>query len=1551
MSCARVALLASALLAPAPALAQTVTLGAPATPVPGGSAPAGSVGTPIAAFTLSASSGTVAVDRIELTNVGAPAARPGTDVHSLQLHDGATYVGTARWNGTRYAARLTGLVVGAAARTITVKLAAASGASQSARVRIRVAPDGIRTASGPASGVLVTGNDFGFTPGGLEGSPSSGTARPVVALVTPGDGATSSCGASAADPGCRVQARVTSATPLARVRLSTDGGATFTLDLAFKAAYGGTANAGIYEGVLRLAPGAYALRAEAANAAGQVRSAPAIVVVEEAGTGDGNLLVRDNASELCTACHALREHGSDTTTSKYGSWTTVCRDCHAPHGTPNAMLVASQIRPPALEAYREAQPVRYARPTGAAGSNAPEDASYANPDGSGPCQVCHTRTEGTGGAARWRRSDAGGNADTHHTATVDRQRCTDCHPHANGFAPGESEGRTDCVTCHNVLAAPMLETSSGNKHAMSSAWSGTTPGSGTTVYPLGQPTSRGDSRRRCLMCHVDHELFRPDRNPSGGRGKNLRTDVNVTPTATSGFTNREFDPTLPNKGICVSCHQTSLVKGYPQPDGTTDTPAVVPSEFDASSHDYEVLSTFRGGGTNTFAGNCSKCHNDTIAKTKQTSAAPFQFGLHDSPIRRMANPMGDAHDAGVATGSQGARTLQDTSRTWTPDAWDGFLVSITDAGGTRSGVVKTNTATTLTLVDPWRVGPPVSGTTTYVIDDPPELRTCLNCHGGGVAGKDFYGVKAMPARSRRFDQFEKLYAAGTMSVGSPAAGLNWADSIGSSPVTGIGTTWRYAGSSATFTRGSSTVTGSGAGWTTAMLGMRICAASGSPAQCLTPVTWYTVVAVTGPNAVVVSPSYREATTTGAWVVGLGDWFLQCDADAAGAWYHVYDVRSPTTLLVEPAYPAPCSGTYLLRSSPGHPMRHTGGVHRPREQYAPGAWNSGADRHVTCTDCHNNHAVQGSGPHLPGDGHVAGPTVGTWGVDPVYPVERTGTATFTSGSRGVTRTAGATFVSSDVGNNLLGPDGLVYPITGYTDANRVTIGATAGYKGASSSGAFRVQVTMVKTGTADYSGTTVTWRSGQQFAPADLGNYLIGPDGLTYVIASYTSPTVVRLDRPYGVSSDNGQTFLVKSRAKTGTANYTTGSATVTRVSGDALAASDVGRRLTAPDGAYYTIAAVSGNTVTLTASYLGPTHAGKAFVVHEVGYATKPSLTTADYQYNLCIKCHSPNAYGSNARTTNVIQYDAATFTTTATTDPQSDIAWDFNPAQLAHHGVMASGRNQPPDDANPAWASSPGRKRSTYVDRFGVTRPNPNAGLDNIFVDGWGKQSRVACDDCHSSSSPEDPWGPHGSANQWFLKGIDTEVTVTLADGTVTYPNRCFYRGDGLFHYGVRDTGDRKNICLNCHRADVYGMVSAGGSATGSSCSSGGTLTSGIPYATFSRVSHPVDGQNDSNGVDAGANSSALTRFGIFCMLCHGGESLSTIHGTSAGVGVGGESYRGKRFLAGATWIGVTRATTTQGVSCWTKERGDAVSTCNKGHTGSLRGNRANYDYDSGAD
>jgi hypothetical protein len=373
------------------------------------------------------------------------------------------------------------------------------------------------------------------------------------------------------------------------------------------------------------------------------------------GVGDGMLLRRSNTDDTCggpnSACHNLKVHNStNTASSKWGgSWGVaggkygqfMCKTCHVPHGTKNIYLIRETITTPDgsnwASSGTSSVSVDFRYKSGTPGS-----APYAMGDDTGGhststriCEVCHSQN-------KYHNYDTANNTGgLDHNNAAD---CTACHPHSDAFKPGESGGGSNCSTCHANLYNPMTGTSNYH-HYINNA---------DATYPtISQPVSMGgttDTNRRCLMCHVDHDIFRPDINTTnGGRGKNLRADISTTPNVsdTTTYTNTDFlNDATKNGGICLSCHISQQSKSYTQPDGTSTTP-VIPypdttankvAAFNSSTHQYTVSSTFGGGLTNTFNANCVKCHNDTLTKTKQTSTN--KFGLHDSTIRRILAPLG-----------------------------------------------------------------------------------------------------------------------------------------------------------------------------------------------------------------------------------------------------------------------------------------------------------------------------------------------------------------------------------------------------------------------------------------------------------------------------------------------------------------------------------------------------------------------------------------------------------------------------------------------------------------------------------------------------------------------------------------------------------------------------------------------------------------------------------------------------------------------------------------------------------------------------------------------
>ncbi len=143
----------------------------------------------------------------------------------------------------------------------------------------------------------------------------------------------------------------------------------------------------------------------------------------------------------------------------------------------------------------------------------------------------------------------------------------------------------------------------------------------------------------------------------------------------------------------------------------------------------------------------------------------------------------------------------------------------------------------------------------------------------------------------------------------------------------------------------------------------------------------------------------------------------------------------------------------------------------------------------------------------------------------------------------------------------------------------------------------------------------------------------------------------------------------------------------------------------------------------------------------------------ADYLYELCFKCHTSFSWGG--QTPPVVPSET-------TGVPQPDKAREFNVNNPAFHPVLRQGRN-------------------------GGIRPeafNPNAGVS--------ADSQVYCTDCHGRDETDPntltrPYGPHGSANPFILKGPATRIGA----------------GGGMGGGGGGVTPNE--VCFRCHSYDVY--------------------------------------------------------------------------------------------------------------------------------------------------
>jgi hypothetical protein len=635
---------------------------------------AGSSGVIVGRVVLTAQTGSVTLSSLAVQNLGTAVA--GSDVASLGLFDDTSgaFLGTSAWSAASSRHVFSGLsqvVALGTPVTLRITLNVGTGATAARTFRMQVnAPADVTVAAPDTVGTAtVTGSATAFTLQAntvLEGS--TNPAAPMVSIITPAKGAVVSV-APAGNPGgagFKVQLRVFDPAGIAAitansVQVSTDNGTTWLAtplparNTRFDTGTPTTTGT-MYEALLTLTPGQYTLRARASNATvSNVLSAAVPVTVLAARSGDGNLLVRDNSSQLCTDCHAIQTHSSESAGTAKGSWSTTCRDCHTPHRTRNVYLVNEQVMPPAIQGPQAPRSVGFVKGSAADGDSAAAGwdatngkptatASFVNSDNSGPCQVCHTRT-GSDATPRWRNT---GNSDTHYTAAVGAQACTNCHSHGSGFGGGESKGGTTCSGCHKSIWDGMTgRTAKAFKHTLgdgSAADLGRNdlPTDSGITWSSPLATSNAPTARSCVnMCHSDHTHDVPgtstthEYNAYREAGTSAARANGTKDTATKAKT--DFDATATNGGMCASCHVNPVAPG-----GI----AVNKTSYASSAHNYSTFGAYgaweytqHDGGK--FQRNCTKCHADRADARPGDSGTPFgavHFSDFDSLLAGPKNP-------------------------------------------------------------------------------------------------------------------------------------------------------------------------------------------------------------------------------------------------------------------------------------------------------------------------------------------------------------------------------------------------------------------------------------------------------------------------------------------------------------------------------------------------------------------------------------------------------------------------------------------------------------------------------------------------------------------------------------------------------------------------------------------------------------------------------------------------------------------------------------------------------------------------------------------------
>lgn len=332
-------------------------------------------------------------------------------------------------------------------------------------------------------------------------------------------------------------------------------------------------------------------------------------------------------SQITGSSYWTANSGWGIANSKYGAFT--CGTCHQPRATNIKGVKNSVSAPNGTDQF-----------PGQQGGLTVNLQSVTTPNGFGDdigghissqkiCEYCHSQT-------KYHRYDTSGQTNLNHKNNTD---CAACHLHSIGFS-AESRGGIECSGCHSEIYNQMNGSNTTYHHYMQS---------GAATYPTS--ATPGDSDKRCLMCHTDHNIFRPDINlantgANSGRAANLRTDVTGSIPSTgdtpgSTYTNKDFDNALTNGGICISCHKNAQTKNTvnQKNDGTTQTPIIIKGNYSGSAHNYATSATFSKDNS-TFYADCSKCHNAKNAETVTFQSSVNKIGTHDNTLRRLFASLG-----------------------------------------------------------------------------------------------------------------------------------------------------------------------------------------------------------------------------------------------------------------------------------------------------------------------------------------------------------------------------------------------------------------------------------------------------------------------------------------------------------------------------------------------------------------------------------------------------------------------------------------------------------------------------------------------------------------------------------------------------------------------------------------------------------------------------------------------------------------------------------------------------------------------------------------------
>jgi hypothetical protein len=208
---------------------------------------------------------------------------------------------------------------------------------------------------------------------------------------------------------------------------------------------------------------------------------------------------------------------------------------------------------------------------------------------------------------------------------------------------------------------------------------------------------------------------------------------------------------------------------------------------------------------------------------------------------------------------------------------------------------------------------------------------------------------------------------------------------------------------------------------------------------------------------------------------------------------------------------------------------------------------------------------------------------------------------------------------------------------------------------------------------------------------------------------------------------------------------------------------------------------------------------------------TAPYVTR---EYQVCLKCHSDYGFSDNnlypVGNRPTLGYPGGTPANTNNLQQYTNVAKELQ-APAAHKGEVTTGDS----GAAPAYAASNHRSWHPVIDTTGRSGPVRGNGTDISarFRLPWsnavGTQT-MYCSDCHGSNvtSPTSvvpnggengsPWGPHGSNNNFILKGSFSATTGTGEQAT----GACFKCHD-YASYATR--AENRTGFFNSDRGDLH--------------------------------------------------------------------------------------------------------------------------------------------------